>query len=139
MKTEGQIRQKLKQVVYRHRKSFIHRGLACRPENCEHNAITRLPLHVSDRAYVRTCRYSGEDWDSRICDPLLGGDRQASECPHYACRNTVESLKTSFREELEQQPLSLAKIAREYPDVAALLWALDEIPTGLWDEDEDNA
>lgn len=126
MKTESQVRHKLRQVIFRHRKKYVHARMAQRPENCDHNSVVRLPLFVSDRAYLRVCSYSGEGWEGRVCDPDLGGLRQVTECPHYACGRDPDALRLEFQAELglDQRPLPLAWIAREYPDIAALLWVL---------------
>jgi hypothetical protein len=140
VKNDGQVRQKLKQVLFRHRKEFVRLNLSRRPENCEHNATVRLPLHVSSRAGVRVCGFVDPDgdWNDRVCDSALGGDRQAGRCPHYSCRNTAELLKADFNERvgLGEASVEIGQLASEYPDVAALMWVLgpsdgDPSPTVL--------
>lgn len=139
MKSDGQVRQKLKQVLYRHRKEFLREHLLRRPENCKHNSIMHLPVQVSNRAVVRVCGLISQDgeWNNRVCDSLLGGDRQASQCPHYACRNTADDLKVEFNERigLGATPVEIGRIAKDYPDAAALMWVLspspDDAPTVL--------
>jgi hypothetical protein len=132
VKTEGEIRQKLKQVLFRHRKSFLQDGLDRRPDNCVHNDVVHLPLSVSvNDGSTRVCRFVAEDgtWNNRICDSRLGGDRQAIKCPYYACRNTAGDLKQTFRADLglDGGPMELAHIAKTYPDVVALMWVLGEV------------
>lgn len=129
MKTEGQIKQKVKQVIYRHRKEFIRRGVATRPENCEHNRRISLPQHHSNRGILGVCGYcpEGEGPRNIVCDSSMEGDRQAAECPYYKGARTASALKTEFNERLGLdggQPVEIGYIAKEYPDVAALLWVL---------------
>jgi len=128
VKTEGQIRQKLKQVVFRHRKEHVKRGLAKRPENCEHNGAVRLPLHAANRTTLHVCRFVDDEgeWLNRVCDSGMGGVEQAQGCPHFSCRNTPESLKGDFgrRLGLDGTSVEIGYIAKLYPDVAALMWAL---------------
>ncbi len=132
MKGEGQVRQKLKQVLYRHRKEFLREHLLRRPDNCKHNSVVHLPVQVSNRALVHVCSLVSQDgeWNNRVCDSLLGGDRQASQCPHYACRNTAEGLKAEFNERigLGGSAVEIGRIAQDYPDAAALMWVLSPSP-----------
>jgi hypothetical protein len=149
VKTEGEIRQKLKQVLFRHRKTFVQGGLEVAPVNCVHNEPMRLPVAVAESSTVGVCQFVGEDGtpNNRICDSNFGGDRQANRCPFYACRNTAADLKETFRADLELDgsPLEVARIAKMYPDVIALMWTLDEgarpensILRFFADEDEDD-
>lgn len=129
MKREGQVRHKLKQVIFRHRKKFVEKGLSRRPENCAHNGVVRLPLHTGNRAKIRVCRFVKEtgDWNNRVCDSSMAGDKQAVECPHFECKNTPESLKEEFSVKLglNGEAIEPGVLAQEYPDVIALMWVLD--------------
>jgi hypothetical protein len=140
VKTAGQIRQKLKQVVYRHRKEHVRRGLARRPENCEHNGVVHLPVHMANRETVRICRYVDDNgaWRNRVCDPALGGVQQAQACPHFSCCNTPESLKEDFGRGigLDGTPVEIGHIAKHYPDVAALMWVLGPVAGPQAPEDD---
>lgn len=127
MKTEGQVRQKLKQVIFRHRKEFVHAGLARRPQNCAHNRTVRLPVHTGNRASLRVCNYRlGDDEMNVVCDPTMAGDEQAQECPYFSCRQTASSLKEEFKAKLglDGSSVQIGVIASEYPDVAALMWVM---------------
>lgn len=128
MKTEGQVRQKLKQVVFRHRKEHVKRGLATRPENCEHNGTVHLPLHLSNRTSLRVCRFVDDEgtWLNRVCDASMGGVEQAQGCPHFSCRHTPASLKADFGRQigLDGTGVEIGYIAKMFPDVAALMWVL---------------
>jgi len=129
VKTEGQIKQKVKQVVYRHRKAFIRHGLARHPGNCTYNERVTLPIHMSNRATLHICGYcsDGENPNNIVCDASMGGDRQAADCPYFEARRSAEDLKEQFNEDLGidgGSPKEIGYIAKEYPDVAALLWVM---------------
>lgn len=129
MKTEGQIKQKVKQVVYRHRKEFIRRRMATRPENCGHNRRISLPQHHSNRGSLGICGYcpEGEGPRNVVCDSSMEGERQAVQCPYYEGAASAQALKQEFNERLGLEgahPVEIGYIAKEYPDVAALLWVL---------------
>lgn len=127
MKTEGHVRQKIKQVIFRHRKEYVRQGLARRPENCAHNRVVRLPVHTGNRATIRVCAYtSKEETNDFVCDSTMAGDEQAEQCPFFECRHTASTLKSGFRAKLglDGSPVKIGVIASEYPDVAALMWVL---------------
>lgn len=129
MKSEGQIKQKIKQVVFRHRKAYIRHGLARHPENCTHNQKVSLPVHMSNRATLRICGYcpEGGEPNNVVCDSTMGGERQAGECPFFEPNRSAENLKEEFNRKLGlngEDPVEIGYIAQEYPDVAALLWVL---------------
>lgn len=129
MKAEGQIKQKVKQVIFRHRKAYIRAGLARKPRNCLHNDKVRLPIHMSNRATLNVCGYcpDGETPNNFVCDSSMGGDKQAADCPFFENRTTAEDLKEEFNRKLGlngEAPVEIGYIAKEYPDIAALMWVL---------------
>ena len=127
MKKENEIKHQLKQVIFRHRKRHVVEGLKRKPVNCKHNDVVRLPVHPSNRAEIHVCRFqNGEGWNNRVCDSSMAGDEQARQCKYFECRNTPESLKKEMMERmgLDGTAVSLGELARDFPDVAALLWVL---------------
>lgn len=129
MKSEGQIKQKIKQVVFRHRKAYIRHGLARHPENCRYNQKVRLPVHMANRATLRVCGYcpQGKSPNNVVCDSTMGGERQAAECPYFEAGRSADDLKDEFNQKMGlngEAPVEIGYIAQEYPDVAALLWVL---------------
>lgn len=129
MKSEGQIKQKAKQVIFRHRKEYVRHGLARRPENCAYNEEVHLPVHMSNRATLRVCGYcaNGDGRNNVVCDSTMGGDKQAQNCPYFKAERTAKTLKADFNKKLGlsgSDPVEIGYIAKEYPDVAALLWVL---------------
>lgn len=128
MKSEGAIRQKLKQARFRHLKKILQADLSTLPINCEHNRILDLPdIEVSICSLYAT-----------VCDEQYGGREIARECPKYQGRYEKEKLKEDFL--LLMTESSIGTIAVEYPDIAALMWVLeddDEIDLEGFEETEE--
>jgi len=129
LKSEGQIKQKVKQVIFRHRKEYVRQGLSRHPENCQYNEKIHLPVHMANRATLGVCGhcFDGESPRNLVCDSTMGGDRQAADCTFFQDRNSAEELKDEFNRKLGIDggaPREIGYIAQEYPDVAALLWVL---------------
>lgn len=127
MRSEGQIRRQLRQVIYRHRKKEIEKGLGQRPCNCVYNGM--VELKTPDKLHrIRKCNYKDDRIDNtkRVCDESMGGFRQAQDCPFFRCRNTPEGIKRSFDQRIgiDGSPIDLAILGRDYPDVMALYWVL---------------
>ena len=135
MKTEGQVKQKVKQVIFRHRKEYVRHGLAKRPQNCAHNRRISLPVHMANRASIGIC---GDDSIplTCVCDSTMGGDRQAEECAYFTKRLAAEALKEEFNQKLglDGSFVEIGYIAKEYPDVAALMWAMGPVKNVNRDE-----
>ena len=123
MRRESQIRHKLKQVIFRHRKKFVEKGLSRRPENCEHNRVVTLPVHTGNRATLRVCGFND---NNVVCDPTMAGEAQARECPYFGGCNTPESLKSEFSKKLGlgEDVIQAGALAKDYPDLIALMWVL---------------
>lgn len=111
MRTPGQIWQKLKQVQYRHLKKEIKRLLKQTSRNCKHQKMVETRGGESGICTL----------DCAACDTWV--DR-ASDCgqwePKYTASGVKESLKEFFRTR------KVPEIAVRFPDVAALLWVLEE-------------
>lgn len=125
MNSPGAIRHKLKQVIYRHLKRKLEQELAEVPENCVYNDTVMDPYSQANDRFpvpIHVCIHS--DVGERLCDPRWGGNEKASGCPYFQVQQDKDSIKESFKEFMRSAPLH--EIAAEYPDVAALLWVLDE-------------
>lgn len=135
MKTEGQIRHKLKQVTYRHRKKRIRTQLSRRPMNCYHNCV------VSKTSSHEIYGCSHPKREGIVCDSYYGGDLIASECPFFQPSKSKEEIREEFDHFI--QTASLPEIATEMPDVTALMWALEEesdvLSTEYSSDDSDDA
>lgn len=119
MRSQGAIRQQLKQVIYRNLQRKLRKELKHTPENCMHNA----DLDVVGVPRFCSYRQGSDDWNRVICDRNFDGERVASECPFF---DTVsaQDIKDEFGDLIRNGPRS--EIAAQYPDIAALLWVLDE-------------
>lgn len=129
MRTEGQIRHKLQQVTFRHMQREVRTSLSCRPENCIHNRLVRVPT-----GDVRFCNlHIDEGGAHQVCDESHGGLTQARDCGDFNCPVTKEDVKEDFKVFLRDS--DLATIARQYPDIAALTWVLGGGPIEVPDDE----
>lgn len=121
MRTEGQIRQKLKQVLYRSLQKAI-RGIF-RPDECKYNKKGNFQGRP-----VGVCKHKNCGMHQIICDydPIYGNSQQVSECPWFEAKKSKEVLKAEFKELIKSTD-DRGKLALNYPDAAALLWVLGEV------------
>ncbi len=126
MRTENQIRKQLRQVLYRHLQRKLRVNFKIRPHTCRHNQ----PVQVGGLE-VGTCGHpQALDRDEApsvpyLCDArCLGGVQGAKDCPWWAPAASKDDVKTEFRALIKSG--DRGSIAAEYPDVAALTWALDD-------------
>jgi hypothetical protein len=56
----------------------------------------------------------------------MGGEEQARGCSFFECSHTPESLKTEFSQKLGlgDSEVHAGILAKEYPDIIALMWVL---------------
>jgi len=133
MRTEAEIRQKLKQVQFRHLKKLLEANFKQRPCNCAHNEVHQSLNGSGDP--IGLCMYGSEnpeEWEGVICDEAFGGITLARNCGTFKPHKTKIEIKAEFNALMENEDLGV--IAAQYPDVAALLWTLGErgyTPT-LW-------
>lgn len=114
MKPEGAVRQKLKQVRFRHAKRELDDALTRTPATCEHNAV----LDVPGVGEVGMCSLTR----GVVCDAGRGADL-APGCATYSCKYTKEGMK----EVLEAAfTAPIPEVAAKYPDAAALMWVLTD-------------
>lgn len=133
MKTEGQVRQKLKQVTYRHLKKRLVANFKKSSCTCVHNALVDL-----DGEEVGVCIYNISNIPRGVlCDARFDNDQMASECPIWEPMQTKEQVKEDFNKFLEES--SLGEIASMFPDVAALMWVLDDTDVVSPDIDESSS
>lgn len=124
MRTAGSIRHQLKQVSYRHLKKRLERGLRPRPENCQFNRTMRHPkLSAAGEPPCGVCIHADQQGEV-LCDSAWGGIEKAKNCPLFVNKVSKDSIKEGFRGWLATA--TLAEVASEYPDMAALLWVLQE-------------
>ena len=126
MKSEGKLKQKLKQVRFRHLKKRIEISLKQVPHNCVHNE-KHVVLNSEDPNPVGLCMYNSdtpEEWGGVICDGEIRGClEQAQGCPFFVARKSKAAVTEEFQELMDGD---VGVLASEYPDIAALQWALDD-------------
>lgn len=138
MRTEGQIRHKLAQVLYRHlqkrlRDNFKKTHAGCRFNGQPHQEHGEaLPYRVC--LHTLAAGQDTKDWPGLLCDPRLNPD-QPMRCDFWQPRLTKEEVKAAFVESLKRPR---GEVAADYPDAVALLWVLGEeepFPAPLDDPD----
>jgi len=127
IRTAGQVRQQLKQVLYRHLQKLLRVNLRQSPETCRFNRAETLG-HTGLK--VRVCRWDGEDRltspRGKVCDPeVFGCAAMAGACGWFRSVRAKDEIKAEFKELINSG--SRGQIAALYPDVAALMWGLDGV------------
>jgi hypothetical protein len=112
MRPAGQIVQKLKQSGFRHMKRELNRLLAAKPQNCLNNTQVKTSTGT-----VGVCKLDCKTCDSVVHDRVEG-------CPSFALTHSPEALKASLKEFF--RTASIEEIFVRFPDMATLLWALDD-------------
>jgi len=119
VKSQGAIQHKLKQVVTRHLHKILDRNLRERPENCRYNEIRQGEGTLG----VGVCGYTDIPY-GQLCDRRFGGVEVAKTCGFFTPRYSKEEIKARFEQWLTTA--SMGEIASKFPDVAALMWVLNE-------------
>jgi hypothetical protein len=130
MRSEGQIRHQLKQVAYRHLQKRLRENFRQRPANCAHNV--ELVLDTTTGAFVGLCGVLNPDGTRRDvpCDARIPGcSEMASKCGLFHPLQTKAEVKADFNAILRSGDRGV--IASQFPDIAALLWVLDEVADGV--------
>ena len=117
--TISKVKQKLKQVKFRHLKAYLSDNLKSDPRNCTHNEIT-----TSEKGEVGVCAYEGSNLYGNVCDVSFGRDL-SQECGLFCPKRSKEELKKEFYEFIDKSPIGL--VAKEFPDVTALIWVLNTL------------
>lgn len=133
MRTEGQIKQKLKQVMFRHLQKLLRtKVFRKRPDACKHNQLSS-----ASGPKVWLCHSRDPDVNHRICDTRFEDCLKfALICPCWEPKRSKEGVQADFRLLMESGDRGI--IASEYPDIAALLWVLGEdVPDVLREVVED--
>ncbi len=119
MKKEGSIKHKLKQVKFRKLEKAVRNSLSKKPCNCQHSGLVRGP---SGDELFYVCLLDSDKpklWEGTICDQSV-----PPNCPFFKAEKTKEDIEQEIEELLNSG--DMGKIASLYPDIAALLWVLDE-------------
>jgi len=82
--------------------------------------INNLISLLSGGVYICKC----PDLESRICDARLEDKDAATTCPYFSLRHDKDKIKESLKEHFKGRTVS--EIAIRFPDVASLLWVLED-------------
>lgn len=117
MRSESQIRYRIKQLRFRKLKRHLSKELLVRPTNCLHN--------VEGSPY-RLCGLN----TALVCDVRKDGGFLCRKCLDYTPARDKEQIRQDFLDQLNDPNI----LTRDHADIAALLWVLGEIPEGdsLW-------
>lgn len=135
MRNENEVRHKLQQAQFRHLKKRIESSYKKRPCNCAFNETHRTMSQTANGEPIALCMYGATDpveWEGVICDDDFGGVAQARDCTLFKPRRTKVEIKAEHHDLMENGDISL--VAAKYPDIAALMWVLDDRPhkLSLW-------
>lgn len=134
MRSESQIKQKLKQVSYRHLQKRLRANFKQVAKRCCHN--TPLLLDEDKGAWLGMCGILEGGLSRGVCDATVDGNQRARDCPLWEPLQTKAQVKQTFNDLMES---GRGEVALEFPDVAALMWVLDAPETGslILAEDEE--
>lgn len=127
-RSTGEVAQKLKQLLFRHRKHEIEQALSRAPETCAHNRPT-VVAGCDDPGLPRICGHGSQV--GLVCDLDYEGDAQALGCPLWEPARGADQIKADFRALVLEGP---AAVSKRYPDAAALMWVLGQGVEGDLDE-----
>jgi hypothetical protein len=120
VRTPGQVRQQLKQVMFRHLQKMLRANFRKSPETCLHNR--KEPLAGTNEK-VGICRHTGAP-RGKVCDArVFGCINMAAACRWWEPLHTKSDIKGDFRDLMTSG--NRGRIAAAFPDIAALMWVLD--------------
>ena len=139
MRKRAEVKQQLKQVTFRHLQKRLRDNFKRRPDSCRHNR--QVVLDEDDGTVVHLCGHMDDRGIPRnvVCDSRVPGcDDMARECPLWCALRSKQEVKDEFNEVVHSGSRGL--IASEFPDIAALMWVLDDPDgVGVPSEDEQEA
>jgi len=120
MKTEDQIRARVRDLKVRYLQRMLRARLRRRPHNCQFNKEHTFERD-GQKFTVRLCMLGMErpDWSVDICET----PKQAASCPAFLPAVTKEALETEFEARLTDPEV----IRTKYRDLAALAWVLGDL------------
>jgi len=127
IRTAGQIRQQLKQVLFRHLQKLLKANFRKSPDTCHYCRQENLG---DTGMKVGVCRWDGPDRSrsprGKLCDSrVFGCAAMAGSCGWWRPFRGKDDIKAEFKDLMTNG--SRGQIAALYPDAAALMWVLDGI------------
>jgi len=138
MRKAGEVGQKLKQVKFRHIKRELEKLLEKKSVNCRFNYFLKPGTTNTNQLLsllgggIHICKCP--DLDSRICDPRLEDEDASQKCPFFSLRHDKEYIKDSLKEFFKEK--GIAEVSIRFPDLASLLWVLDDDDYEILSQDE---
>jgi len=128
MKTDGEIKQRLKQIRFRTIKKEIENLLKRTASNCRFNYLlkpqgqdtTQLCDMLEGGVYICKC----PDYNTHICDTRFSQEDPAVKCPYFDTRHNKDLIKQSLSGFFDNAPVE--EILVRFPQIATLLWVLQE-------------
>lgn len=130
----GKVVQKFKQVRFRYLKKFLNDHLNKESKNCVYNRSTTFSQSGCDN--VGLCAYGFEEktWLGGACDSRVNPEL-AKGCEDFESLYKKDDLKKVFNDFLETS--DLPAISKHYPDLATLMWVLDQAEINIEDSEEE--
>lgn len=118
----SQVRQQLKQVLFRHLQKQLRANFRKAPDTCRFNR----DFTIKGAGKVFGCVVPAHSPSHVLCDERVRAcEEQARQCPLWEPRRKKEQIKTEFRELVMSG--DRGQLAARYPDVTALLWVLGHL------------
>lgn len=121
MHSKKEVKKKLRDVKGKYLSDRYQDKLAKKPCNCHYNYRHVLVNAEGEEVEIGLCMLDAsdtEEWEGFICDD----EETAKNCPYFDCKNSRESIKQEFEEDLEDEVV----VANQYKDIAALQWVLQQ-------------
>lgn len=121
MKSQGQVKRKLKQVLFRHMKRHLSSSLSRVPRNCMYNRVPTTAEGQVMQGLPRLCIHAMQA--GCVCDEAYDSSIEYAKCPYFQPKNSKQTLKEEF---VQLAKSDRAVVAETMPDAAALMWVLEE-------------
>jgi hypothetical protein len=124
MRTEGQIRQRLKQALHRNLQKRLKANFKQKPDTCTHN---RRPYHINKDGRApcpAVCIHAKQG--GQVCDERHGGVEQAKGCPLWAPLRSSDAVREEFAAGYREMAVR-AKLGHKdpaFPVASTLMWVL---------------
>jgi len=119
MKTEKEIKRKIKDLRFRRLQKLYKKRLTQKPENCVYNFRQTL----GDNSTIGLCLYDEEkginncEWQGTICEH----NEDAQNCPYYRCNTTKKQIAIQLNDDLAEEETCKIK----YKEIYYLKWVLE--------------
>lgn len=126
MRPRTQIQHRLKQIIFRHLQKKLRVNFRKGANTCRHN----IPYDLGDEdggcAWIGRCGLVQPDGVPRgvICDARIDQDAVGRGCPFWEPVQTKDEIRQEFETLIKGE--DRGPLAAQYPDIAALMWVMDD-------------